>query len=123
VKKLLIFFLPLALFGCQAPQVVSIRDKQDPSQTVVAQNNVKIENGVFAPSQIKIKRGSFVNFSNVDNAVYTLFSNPHPSHSFFIDLYKVLHKDETYNYQFNKSGNFGVHTEENTSINLEIVVE
>lgn len=111
------------LYGCDTPKVVSIRDKVNPIETAVSVNEVTLKNGIFIPSKLVIEQGTSLSFTNLDNAVYTVISNPHPSHNFFIDLYKVLHKGESYRYQFNKLGNFGVHTEENPSINMEIVVE
>lgn len=64
-----------------------------------------------------------MNFENKDDAIFTLASGPHPAHSLLKDLYKIIGKGEIYNYHFDEAGTFGVHLEENPSVNLEIVVK
>ena len=116
-------FASLAISGCSSPEILSIRDKEQAVSSPVRKSEVVISNSSFEPNQILINQGQIIKITNLDARLYTIVSNPHPTHDLIPDLYHVIYKNETKTLEFKEAGKFGVHLEENPSVNLEIVVE
>ena len=123
MKKIYLLFPVVFFLGCQAPVVSSIRNEPAVSVAPVQTTLAQIQNSRFTPESIEINAGESITIENLDNAIWTLESDPHPSHSENPNLYTILHKGESLDYTFGKRGSFGIHLEENPSINLKIVVK
>lgn len=118
--------LALMLCGCVNVSVDTIRNDPlvyAPSPIPVATDAINIENGDFSPKIIDIARSTTVTFTNRDATRHLIVSDPHPAHNELPDLYSQwLVENESYKYQFIKSGTFGVHLEDNPSVSAKIIV-
>jgi hypothetical protein len=123
MKKIIFLIFPIFLFGCTSPKVLSIRDNPAQKPSPAKANFVQIDAGRFSPESIELKKGNYLTIENSDSSVWTIAADPHPDHSTLGRLFKVLHKNGQVGYQFNNTGSFGVHLEENPSVKLKILVK
>ncbi|MFH1910238.1 MAG: hypothetical protein ABIJ72_03575 [bacterium] len=124
MKKIFFVFLPLVfLCGCVNADVLSIRSIEKASTTPEKTSIVEISSGQFIPSKISVKRNQEIKITNLDKTLYTLLSDPHPTHDQIKSLYVLIYKNQTRSFKIPKKGSFGIHAEENPSVNLKIVVE
>jgi len=124
MKKIFFIILPLIfLTGCINADVLSIRTLEKASATPEKTNIVEISSGKFVPSEISVKRDQEIKVTNLDQTLYTLLSDPHPTHDQIKNLYILIYKGQTRSFKIPKRGSFGIHAEENPSVNLKIVVE
>lgn len=124
MKKIFFVFLPLILlFGCVNADILSIRTLEKASTTPEKTNIVEISSGKFIPSKISVKRDQEIKITNSDKTLYTLLSDPHPTHNQIKSLYVLIYKNQTRSFKIPQKGSFGIHAEENPSVNLKIVVE
>lgn len=123
MKKIL-FILPfLLLSGCSSDfkslREESLNVKADP----VSANQIEIQSNLVTPSKILISDGDTVTFINKDSKPHRLMSDPHPTHDQLPDLDSgILYPNETYQYRFTQSGNFGIHVEDNPSLTITAIV-
>ncbi len=122
-----VFIFPIALTGCTNIKVDSIRNDPlvyAPTPVAIKTNVVSIESGRFLPEIIKVDSGEIVIFTNFDKSHHLVVSDPHPEHNQLPDLYSQwLTLNESYRYQFDKVGTYGIHLEDNPSVSAKILVE
>lgn len=115
--------LAIPLFGCEGPSIKTVRETAIPESSVVATNNVQIQNGQMTPDTISINVGEEIVFTNLDKQTHIIASDPHPEHSELPDLYSPpLYQNKSYKYLPKGEGSFGVHLEENPSIKAQVIV-
>lgn len=97
----------------------------DSDEVVAVENLVLIENNEFVPATLTVKKGTTVTWTNKDQAEHWVVSDPHPTHSDLpeMDSKKGLLQNETYQFTFNKVGEFNYHDEKNTTITGTVIVE
>lgn len=103
------------------------RNSPEPPVTPVPQTaSVSITEDGFAPLSMKIKAGTVVVWTNVDNVPHRISSNPFggakdlPS----LDSLTNMASNSTYRYTFDKPGTYGYHDSLNPqSYNGTIIVE
>jgi plastocyanin len=122
-KFVLIIVIMISLQGCSNGKITSIREAEVSPQPPQATSEVTIIEGKFEPNSIILGRGQLVKIHNTDSKRYTIISNPHPTHDQMPELYEIIYRNETKTIEFDKQGAFGVHLEENPSVDLKIVVE
>lgn len=127
----------VALTGCDRAKneepLPSVSENEEPSETnanagsdvVSAENSIEIIKDGFAPSTLTINGGTTVTWINKDTQAHWIISDPHPTHSVLPELNskKGLLLNETYQFVFNKKGEFYYHDELNTTITGKIVVQ
>lgn len=121
-RILIVSALGFLLTGCTSPQISSIRDNEAITSSPTTTLEVSIKSNSFVPNKISIPPGQKIRIINNDSAPYTILSDPHPTHDQIPALYKIIYKNEMMELDFPKTGNFGVHIEENPSVNLKIQV-
>jgi len=127
ILAIIVAIFSCTLAGCLNLQVESIRN--DPSvytssPVPVEINSIFIIDEKFSPQTIEIKTGETVTFTNLDNVRHLIISDPHPEHNQLPDFYSnYLILNESYKYTFIKSGNFGIHLEDNPSVSAKIIVK
>lgn len=99
-------------------------EKQPVVKSTPANHDVTLENFAFAPSELKIKVGDTVTFTQKDTAPHKIDTDPHPQHTqlpgFDSD---VLTQGQTYTYTFTKAGTFTYHCHLHPSMKGTVVVE
>lgn len=122
-----ILLISILLTGCINPNVDSIRNDPEvyaPSPIPVNTNIISITNNAFSPQIIEIAKGETISVVNLDNTRHLVVSDPHPEHNELPDFYSdYLILNESYKYTFTKSGNFGIHLEDNPSVSAKIIVK
>lgn len=122
-----ILLISILLTGCINPNVDSIRNDPEvyaPSPIPVNTNIISITNNAFSPQIIEIAKGETISVVNLDNTRHLVVSDPHPEHNKLPDFYSdYLILNESYKYTFTKSGNFGIHLEDNPSVSAKIIVK
>lgn len=122
-----ILLISILLTGCINPNVDSIRNDPEvyaPSPIPVNTNIISITNNAFSPQIIEIAKGETISVVNLDNTRHLVISDPHPEHNKLPDFYSdYLILNESYKYTFTKSGNFGIHLEDNPSVSAKIIVK
>lgn len=90
-----------------------------------AERMVEITAGGFAPSELKIKVGATVKFTNRDSELHWPASGVHPTHEICpgFDALKGLAKDESYSFTFTAAKICPFHDHLNPSVKGTIVVE
>ena len=123
-KKYLVYLLAILAiaaltywyFSKNDTQMLSSADRVIPQTPLSASEpdsvNVIIgENGNFAPSEIKIKKGGKVTWVNKSQKQVWPASNPHPIHTDYpdFDALRGLANGESYSFTFEKVGSWGYH--------------
>lgn len=87
--------------------------------------NVVIKDGRFIPSELKIKKGDTVVWTNRDSSQTWPASAFHPTHQVYrdFDALKGLNTGENYSFTFDKVGNWKYHNHLNPSVTGAIIVE
>lgn len=87
--------------------------------------NVEIRGGRFAPSELKIKKGDTVTWTNRDSSQTWPASAIHPTHQAYpgFDALRGLNTGESYSFKFDKVGNWKYHDHLNPSVTGVIEVE
>src|SRR3989344_3640946 len=85
---------------------------------VVKNWNVEIKNGRFAPSELKIRKGDMVIWTNRNSSPTRPASGPHPTHTIYpgFDALKMLSNGENYSFTFDKIGSWKYHDHLNPSV-------
>jgi amicyanin len=123
VLMLLCLIIPLSACSQYGPSKVTQPSSgpdtpQSPSQDIPQSNtNVDIKNFAFKPSEIKIKKGSTIIWTNKDSAQHIIISDSgseinSPS----------LSKDQTYAHTFNNIGSFDYHCSIHPSMKAKVIV-
>lgn len=86
--------------------------------------NVEIKNRRFFPSELKIKKGDTVMWTNSDSSPAWPASAVHPTHQVYpgFDALKGLSKGESYSFTFDKVGSWKYHDHLNPSTTGVVVV-
>lgn len=85
---------------------------------------VAITSHGFVPTELLIKPGTVVTWTNNSASPYQIASNPYPSHSDLPGLYsKVIAPGSTYSYTFTKAGSWGYADYLSPTTNGEVVVK
>ena len=117
MKKLVILCIVLlaiaALSACtrQAPPTTN----PPPGQS---QNSVTISNFAFTPSELKVKVGDTVTWTNKDSAPHTVTSD---SGSELAS--QSLSKGQTYSHTFSQAGTYSYHCSIHTGMKAKVIVE
>jgi len=88
-------------------------------------HQIKMVKGGFDPQEIKINQGDKVNFINQDKVDRWPASNIHPTHGIYpeFDPKKPIEPNQSWQFQFDKSGFFKFHDHLNPSLTGTIVVK
>jgi plastocyanin len=90
----------------------------------VASAVISIKTDGFIPSELVVKAGTVVTWTNDSDAPYQVSSNPYPSHKDLPGLYsKVLAPGATYSYTFTKVGTWGYDNFLQPTTSAEIIVK
>ncbi len=86
---------------------------------------VEYKDNKFIPSEIKIKKGDMVVWTNFDSSSTWPASAFHPTHQVYpgFDALKGLSKGESYSFKFDKVGSWKYHDHLNPSVYGTVVVE
>jgi plastocyanin len=77
----------------------------------------------FQPSELAVKTGTKVVWTNEDTKGHSVGANPYPSHDSLRALVSpILSQDQTYTYTFDKAGTYYYHDDQNPTLNAKIVV-
>ncbi len=87
--------------------------------------NVILEADGFQPTQLTIKKGDTVKFTTTLDKLFWPASDPHPTHSSFSDFdpKRGLKFDESWQYKFNKAGEWTYHDHLAPNMRGKIVVK
>lgn len=84
---------------------------------------VEVENFVFSPKEIIIKKGTTITWVNKDSAPHQIASNPHPLHTSFPELISgTLSQNQSYSFTFEKTGTIEYHCHLHPSMRGKIIV-
>lgn len=101
-----------------------MREIAKPSPSAISTDIVTIGDGLVSPSVIQVNVGSQIRFRNMDSSPHQIASDPHPTHSDLPDLFSpILYQGETYQYNFEKIGQWRYHLEDNPSVWGQIIVK
>ena len=131
------FVIVLSLTGCDRAKneeaLPPISENEEPSETnanmgsdvVSAENSIEISKDGFSPDVLTVSVGTTVTWINNDTEAHWIVSDPHPTHSVLPELNskKGLLLSETYQFIFDKKGNFYYHDELNTTMTGKVVVQ
>lgn len=93
-------------------------------QPASAEASVNITANSFDPAVLSVKKGTRIIWTNSDQAMHQVVSNPHPSHDSLPGLKsEILNQGQTYEYVASQSGSFSYHDEINPTVNVTIEVE
>jgi plastocyanin len=115
----------LTLAGCNIPVIKSLRDDvtATPVITPIQSNVIYISSYGFSPTDVSVTKGDVVVFTNTDKGPHQVASDPHPSHDALSDLYSTpIFTNQSYTYMFQKQGTWGVHLEDNPSMQATVIV-
>ena len=85
---------------------------------------INIQNLAFSPETVNIKKGDTVIWKNLDSADHVVASNPHPIHTDLPGLSSpIIKTGGTYEFTFDKVGEFGYHCHLHPSMKGKIIVE
>lgn len=86
--------------------------------------NIDIKNFQFSPSQLKIKKGDAVVFTNLDSMPHQVDSNPHPIHTDHTELNgPTITTGQTFSVTLNNVGTYNFHCHLHSSMQGTIIVE
>ncbi len=86
--------------------------------------DVSIQNFSFAPSELKIKVGDKVTFTQKDSTSHTVDTDPHPAHTQLLGFDSgSLSQGQSYTHTFTKAGTFTYHCSPHPSMKGKIIVE
>lgn len=87
--------------------------------------NVEIRGGRFLPSELKIKKGDTVVWTNFDSSPAWPASAFHPTHQVYpgFDALKGINAGESYSFTFDKVGSWKYHNHLNLSVTGVVIVE
>ncbi len=115
--------LALVLLAAIVIGLVSMPKKEKISVPVHRAALVSITSKGFVPAVLNVKAGTRIVWTNTDQTVHQIVSNPHPTHKDLPGLKsEILNKDQTYEYMADKTGSFGYHDEMNPVINGRIEI-
>lgn len=91
----------------------------------ISQAKVAISPKGFVPQILNVNKGTQVTWTNNDNRVHQLYSDPHPIHTSLSEFNSVrLKQNDTYSFTFEKMGTYTYHDELNPlKIQGKIVVQ
>lgn len=86
--------------------------------------SVTLSESGFRPQVLTINKGDRIKFSNILNRSFWPASDPHPTHVFFagFDSKKEIHSNDTWTYEFQKSGQWAYHDHLDPSVRGQITV-
>lgn len=85
---------------------------------------VRITPTGFQPSTLVVKLGTKVTWTNADNSLHQVASNPYPTGKDLPSLKsEILNNTQTYTYVANTAGSFGYHDQLKPTINGNIVIQ
>lgn len=110
------------------PSGVTISD--EPTGTGTSKGGVGTESGVtytdngFQPSELRIKAGSTVVFTNASTGSMWVASNMHPTHQLLpgFDQKRSVEKGGTYEYTFTKVGTWKYHNHVKPEVTATVIV-
>lgn len=125
MKKILIIVAVLIILGGIAGFVLLQNNNKQTSPVTSSQitpipqeaNAVSIENFSFNPSEIIIKKGTELTWTNNDSAPHTITSDAGVFQS------ENLSQGQTYKFTFNEAGTFSYHCSIHPSMTGKVVVE
>lgn len=123
MKRILLILPFLFLSGCSS-DFKSLREETiNINADPISANQIEIQSNLVTPSKILIADGDSITFINKDSKPHRLMSDPHPTHNQLPEFDSgILYPNETYQYRFTKSGNFGLHVEDNPSLTISAIV-
>jgi plastocyanin len=98
---------------------------RQPAKSEVATAVVRITEDGFQPSNLKVKAGTLVVWTNDDTEPHRIASNPYPTHKDLpsLDSKSSIDTNGKYRYTFNQKGTFGYHDELNPDVNGTVIIE
>jgi len=104
----LLFCLTAAVFVYLLKQGGLFEQK---AHNISGQAVVQITAAGFSPSSIKVNKGTQVTFTNTDQALHRVASDPYPTHTGLagFDSVEPLATEESYSYVFEEEGTFTFH--------------
>lgn len=85
---------------------------------------VDIKDFAFTPSELKIKTGDSVIFTQRDGTIHTVDTDPHPQHTQLLGFDSgSLSQGQSYTHTFTKAGTFSYHCSPHPNMTAKIVVE
>ncbi len=85
---------------------------------------VDIKDFAFAPSELKIKVGDTVVFTQRDATIHTVDTDPHPTHTQLPGFVSgSLAQGQSYSHTFTKAGTFTYHCSPHPNMMAKIIVE
>lgn len=116
IKITLIIFVILALsflIGCKKSQ-----DNTDQITSQTGTYNINIEDFAFSPSELRIKKGDTITWTNKDNVKHTVTSDSGSELNS-----KLLSKNQQYFHTFNQIGAYNYHCTPHPNMKASIIVE
>lgn len=105
-------------FTIDSSQQSSYMDLTGQAEVTVRMSQIK-----FSPMDIRISRGTKVNWVNDDEAIHYVNTDAHPAHTHTADLNsKALNLGDSYAYTFNKTGSYPYHCSAHASTMTGAVV-
>ena len=93
------------------------------SEEKMEKKTVEIENFIFSPKEMTVKKGTTITWVNKDTAPHQIASNPHPLHTSLPELSSgVLAQGQSYSFTFQKVGTVGYHCNLHPSMQGKITV-
>ena len=143
MKKILsiltILIISLSLAACNrsaneepSPEITDTEEQtntntgaNEADEVVPVENLVLIENGKFSPQKMTVAQGTTITWTNKEEDKHWIISDPHPTHSDLpeLDSGEALLQNETYQFTFDKIGEWNYHDKLNTTITGTVVVE
>lgn len=114
--KVVTVLLVLILVGAgvyffQNNKKVSEEDLKITSELTKNELTIVYNNEGFSPRELKIKKGQTVKFINQSDRKMWVASDNHPAHEIYpeFDQKEITERGATYEFKFEKSGNWGYH--------------
>ncbi len=93
------------------------------NEEATEKKTVEIEDFVFSPKELTVKRGTTITWVNKGAAAHWIGSNPHPMHTLFPELASgALANGQSYSFTFQKIGTIDYHCHMHPSMRGKITV-
>ena len=87
------------------------------SSNMTAATTITIQNGMFNPNKITVKAGTNIQWINNDNAQHQIISDSGAFQS------NILNQGDSYTFFFDKTGIYGYHDAQNSTLTGTIIVQ
>ncbi|MBI2965401.1 MAG: cupredoxin domain-containing protein [Chloroflexi bacterium] len=106
-------------FVVDSAKAGSFENMRGRSQVAIAMKDI-----TFSPQRIVVSAGTKVTWTNDDEVVHFVNTDPHPSHNGLAALNSsALEKGQSYAFTFDKSGIYGYHCSAHTNMTGQVLVE